>query len=236
MVGRVSIGLLRSGPPALPRALFLPAAAAVVLSTTVFAVLAARYGGGARPGRLDDRSQLLVDSALSGRIRPVGLLIGLGDPTVVVVTAVLLAGLCLWLGRRRLALLAIAGPGLTGLVTTLTKPLVDRTLDGDLAYPSGHTGGATALGLVAALLVVSLLEPRPAGGVLTVAGGGLVAGGGMAILLVARDWHYPTDTIGGFCAAVAAVLGSALILEMLALRRGAQVVPANSANTTTLSR
>jgi membrane-associated phospholipid phosphatase len=42
-----------------------------------------------------------------------------------------------------------------------------------------------------------------------VAGGGAV-GTGMVII----GAHYPTDVVGGFCAAVAAVLGVALVLDL----------------------
>ena len=31
--------------------------------------------------------------------------------------------------------------------------------------------------------------------------------------------HYPTDVVGGFCAAVASVLGVALVLDAATLRR-----------------
>jgi undecaprenyl-diphosphatase len=38
----------------------------------------------------------------------------------------------------------------------------------------------------------------------------------MAFALVASRDHYPTDTIGGFCIAVAVVLASALAIERFA--------------------
>jgi undecaprenyl-diphosphatase len=38
----------------------------------------------------------------------------------------------------------------------------------------------------------------------------------MAVALIVRDWHYPTDTIGGFCTAVAVVLGTALLIDRAA--------------------
>jgi undecaprenyl-diphosphatase len=136
-----------------------------------------------------------------------------GSPAVVVTVALSLAGLCLWLGHRRLALLAVAGPGLTGLITTLSKPLIGRTIDGDLAYPSGHAGGATAIGLVTALVLVAVLRPSPTRAGAILAAGALVAGGAVAVLLVAANWHYATDAVGGICTAITAVLGSALALD-----------------------
>jgi membrane-associated phospholipid phosphatase len=36
--------------------------------------------------------------------------------------------------------------------------------------------------------------------------------------LTLRDWHYPTDTVGGCCLAIVIVLGLALLLDHLADR------------------
>jgi undecaprenyl-diphosphatase len=130
-----------------------------------------------------------------------------------------LAVVCLLLGRRRLAVVAVAGPGLTGITTTLFKPLLGRTIDGGLAFPSGHTGGATALGLVAALLLISLLRPGRGGALAILAAGGLVVGGGVGAAMVASNVHYPTDTLGGFCTAVVMVFGCALLLDRMPSRR-----------------
>ncbi len=79
-----------------------------------------------------------------------------GSPTAVVMFALITAAVCLSLGRRLLAVLALVGPGVTGVATTLLKPALGRTLGEGFAFPSGHTGGATALGLVAALLGTGL--------------------------------------------------------------------------------
>ncbi|MBW0101561.1 hypothetical protein [Pseudonocardia sp. KRD291] len=213
------MGTLQSSPSALPHALRRQAAVAVALSGVVFVLLAWRYAGNSTPGRLDNRSQSLIDSIGPGDTRGGDLLMGVGDAWSVVVLSLLLAGICVALRLRRLAVVAVVGPGLAGLLTTVSKPLIGRTLDGDFAYPSGHAGGATALGLVAALVVVSVMRPGPAAAGLLVAAGAVLLGGSMAFLLVAGDVHYPTDAIGGFCAAVVAVLGSALAVDALGLLR-----------------
>jgi membrane-associated phospholipid phosphatase len=111
--------------------------------------------------------------------------------------------------------LAIVGPGLTGVATTTLKPIIGRTIDGDFAYPSGHTGGATALGVVAALLLIAVLRTTTRTSALLIAAGALVSGGTMALALVADRAHYATDTLGGFCVAVAVVLTSALAIERI---------------------
>jgi undecaprenyl-diphosphatase len=193
----------------LPPALRAPAAVVAVLALLVLAVFAARYADDSSAGRLDRHVERLV-GADDGLPRAV---IVLGNPATVVVLAVLLAGVALALGHRRLAVLAIVGPGLTGVATTTLKPIVGRTIDGGLAYPSGHTGGATALGVVAALLLIAVFRARAGTGALLLAAGALVSGGVMALALVAGRVHYPTDTVGGFCVAVAVVLTSALVIE-----------------------
>jgi len=110
------------------------------------------------------------------------------------------------------------GPGVTGVATTLLKPALGRTIGQGYAFPSGHTGGATALGLVAALLLVSLVRPGRAGGLTMLAVGASVAGGCVGAAMVAADAHYPTDIVGGYCTAVVVVLGGALVLDALSWR------------------
>jgi undecaprenyl-diphosphatase len=51
---------------------------------------------------------------------------------------------------------------------------------------------------------------------LIIAAGALLPGGAVSIALIVRGWHYPTDTIGGFCTAVAVVLGSGLLIDHVA--------------------
>ncbi len=42
--------------------------------------------------------------------------------------------------------------------------------------------------------------------------------------MIATNAHYPTDTVGGFCTAVVAVLGTALLLDRV--RQSGDVAPA----------
>ena len=128
------------------------AAAVVVLAATIFAVLAVRYAGESTAGGVDGHLDRAVDALPAtghGLARAVTVF---GSPPVVTVAAGALALLCLLARKPRAALLAVAGPGLTGLVTTFGKPVVDRTIgrEESLAFPSGHTGGATSLALVCA--------------------------------------------------------------------------------------
>jgi membrane-associated phospholipid phosphatase len=198
----------------LPPALRAPAAAVSVLALLVFGFFAARYADDSSAGRLDRRVQRLIGGSRDGLSLSDAVLL-LGNPVTVVVLAVLLAALALALGHRRLAVVAIVGPGLTGVATTTLKPVIGRTIQGGFAFPSGHTGGATALGVVAALLLIAALRTATGTSALLLSAGALVSGGVMGFALVANRIHYATDTVGGFCVAVAVVLTSALVIERL---------------------
>lgn len=203
---------------ALPGALRRPAVFAMLFAGLLFAVLAAHYRGDDEPGRLDVRAEHIVDAFPSTTDPVLRGVVRLGDPLPVVVLAAALAVVAVLLGRRRLALLAIVGPGLTGVATTLVKPAVGRVLKGDFAYPSGHAGAATALGIVAALLLISVVPMRRLWQLVVVGVGTLATGGLMSLGLTLRDWHYPTDTVGGYCLAIVIVLGLALLLDRFADR------------------
>jgi membrane-associated phospholipid phosphatase len=209
----MSVDPPRGTRASLPASLRRAAAVATVWATLVLVVLAMRYAGGTSPRWFDIRAGSLVDATLGGYDRGWRVLVNFGGPLQVGLLATVLAAVALALGRHRLALLAIAGPGLTGLVTSALKPLVGRLLRGDFAFPSGQAGGATAFGLVAALLLISVLQVGRTSAALILAAGAVLAGGAMALALIVRDWHYPTDTIGGFCTAVAVVLGTALLID-----------------------
>jgi undecaprenyl-diphosphatase len=207
-------------PPVLvPGPLRRPVAVLVVVAVVVFTVLALRYAGTSTAGAVDTRVDAVVDPLGAAHRWLVRRATSLGSPPSVVVLAFALSAVCLLLGRRRFAVLAVVGPGLTGVCTTLLKPALGRTLEGGFAFPSGHTGGATSLGMVLALVVISLLRPGRGGGLAILAVGGLVVGGGVGAAMIASNLHYPTDTLGGFCAAVVVVCGCALLLDRLPARR-----------------
>jgi len=76
------------------------------------------------------------------------------------------------------------------------------------------------LALVAALLVVDRLRAGRLPGLLIVLTGAGAAGAAMGWSQVVLDVHYLTDTLGGFCTAVAVVPATALLVDRLAARRG----------------
>src|SRR4051812_28386195 len=112
------------GPFGLPPGTKPAATAAVAAGIVTLGVLGLRYRGESHERWLDVRIQEAVDDALSGRSPLVGTVLRLGGTSSVVMAAFLLGGIALLLGRRRLALLAVLGPGLTGATTTVLKPLV----------------------------------------------------------------------------------------------------------------
>lgn len=135
----------------------------------------------------------------------------LGSLDVVVIVAGALAVAALawadWVG----AALALVGPGLTGALTEyVVKPFVTPpSLATGRAFPSGHAGGATAVALVAVVLVYRRWGRVPA---LVVAPLAAIPVMAVAHGLVRLEYHYPTDVVGGVLLAMVVVLGSAALL------------------------
>ncbi|MGW4057300.1 phosphatase PAP2 family protein [Amycolatopsis sp. NPDC004747] len=211
--------LVRTAPPALPALLRTPLAMTAALATAVLVALAILH--------FRDSSLTGIDAAILPSIYPVqppwryvALVFDFGgEPVGSVILIALLSGVC-WLAHRiRTAVLTVLGVVVTVAVTTVLKPLVGRTIHGEfLSYPSGHTALATALALVIALLLTERLELGRAAAVSLALGSAVVAGVAMGWAEVALGAHYPTDALGGFCAALAAVPATAWVLDRTADR------------------
>lgn len=135
--------------------------------------------------------------------------------------AVLISGaiavICLRFRRINGAVLALlAVPVSDGLDDGILKPLIGRTDLGQLTYPSGHTTAVFALATTVAILV--LVPPQETRTrvlrVLLVLGSVAVALI-VAVAVIALEWHYFTDTIGGAAVAIGVVCGLAIILDLL---------------------
>lgn len=191
----------------------------VVLAVAVLGVLAWRYAGDTTAGGVDRAARRV----LTMRREEVATLgdgfADLGDPGPVALTLVVLAIAARALRGGRGLALVLVGP-LLAMVTTsvVLKPLIGRMHEGGLALPSGHTTAVASLALTAGLV---LLGPRA----VTTRGrwlwGLALAGlvGAVAVSLVGRGYHYATDTVGGFCVALAVVLTTALVVDLVADRR-----------------
>jgi len=106
----------------------------------------------------------------------------------------------------------------------ILKPLTGRLSFGHLTYPSGHTTAVAAIALATAILIGGAGWPRSIAVrmIACLAAVGLAAG--VAISLVALRVHYATDTVAGYCVALAIVPAVALVLNFfgprLPVRRG----------------
>jgi PAP2 superfamily len=199
-----------SAPPALPHSLRRPLGLIAVLAALVVAGLGVHYAGvsgGEWIAPVEGPRPPWQDLALAIEF--------CGEPVGAAILVAALAGGLLLLGRRRSAVLVVVAAGVTVAMTTLLKPVVDRTTpSGYLSFPSGHTALATALALVVALSAASHWLGTAAGTAL-VLGSALAAGAAMGWAMVALGSHYPTDTVGGFFTALAVVPATAWLLDGL---------------------
>ena len=212
--------VLRQEPRLLPAQVRRPALAVLALCAALVTVLGARYHDDARAGRLDARVSHEVSDATGAYHH---LLSGLATavPVLVAVLAVVLAAIRAAARRWRAAALAIAAPGLTTLVVESTKHVVDRTIHGGLAYPSGHTAGAASILVVAGILVLSRQRGRVVATAAVLFLVALVGAGCVGLVMVSIHAHYATDTVAGFGTAVVVTLGLAFGLDALPHRADA---------------
>ena len=136
------------------------------------------------------------------------------EPVVSLLVAAAVAA-CVALRSVRGAVLAVAGPVLAaGLTEYVLKPIVDRRLYGYYAFPSGHTAGFGSV-----MLVVVIVLLGPARGVLRtpLRRGGITAALLLALCcmlgLIAAQFHYATDVIGGLFLVLASVTAVALVID-----------------------
>ena len=144
----------------------------------------------------------------------------LGSPLPIAVALVVLAALGLALrGRRGLALVLVGPPAAMVTTSIVLKPLIGRTHEGGLAFPSGHTTAFASTALTAGVLlfgwVVVPVAVRWIGGVVLA-----VAVVAVGLALVAGGFHYFTDTVGGAGVAIAVVIAAALLVDAVADARG----------------
>jgi membrane-associated phospholipid phosphatase len=188
-----------------------PLAVVSVLAAVALVVLAFLFAGDSVGAPVD----LGVRSYLRSLDQPwhsIALVIDwTGEPVGAGLILVVLVVTFLRRKNRRAAIFAVAGPAAAVVITSGMKPLVGRTInDGFLSYPSGHTATATAFALVVMLVVGARVWLT-----LLVA---LAAAVVMAWAQVLLNAHYPTDTFGGFCAALTIVPAVAWALNYLPIR------------------
>jgi membrane-associated phospholipid phosphatase len=217
----------RAGRPLLYPAARRPAAALVIVAVVVTAALGLLLAGHSGSGRVDGWVDGQIDARL-GRLPHLTDFIYLGDSLWVVVIAAAMVVACLLTRRFRGALLvAIAVPVAGGLTDHILKPLVDRTSNGALTYPSGHTAAVTTMAVAAVLVLTGPgRPPLPAALRWLLSAALLALIPCVAVALVIAQYHYFTDTIGGAGVGITVALGTALGLDAAAARLGAPAAPA----------
>jgi len=206
----------RAAAPALPPSVRVPLLVVAVAAAVVAVVLGIVFSGQTTGTVLDES----VYQAIRGSIEPsffyaVAWVVGsAGDPAGAALIVVVLGVVFLRSGQTRLAILVVAGPVVTGVVTTLAKPVASRFINGDyLSYPSGHTAFVTSAGLMIGLFLTTRRGLGRVGGTAVALGLALVCAATMSWSQTANRVHYLTDTIGGFCVAVALVTATAAVLD-----------------------
>src|SRR5690348_11730695 len=124
------------------------------------------------------------------------------------------------LHTARGAVLAVAGPLVAaGLTEFVLKPLVGRRLYGYYAFPSGHTAGFGSIMLVAVIVLLGPARgaiPTPVRrAAITVA---VLLTLGCMLGLIAAQFHYATDVIGGLFLVLASVIAVALAIDLIGER------------------
>jgi undecaprenyl-diphosphatase len=192
----------------------VPALAVGAVAVALLVLLAVRYAGQHGPGGVDRQVDGWLDDHLGAHQRLARDVADLANAPVLALVVALIGAGCLLRGWPRGAVLAVAGPGLAAAITHfLLKPLVGRTIDGGLAFPSGHTTGAVATALVVVVLALRARLARAARAALVLAAAAYA--GAVVVALIVGRFHYATDTVGGACVAVATVLGVALAIDAL---------------------
>jgi membrane-associated phospholipid phosphatase len=144
----------------------------------------------------------------------------LGSPGPMFVLTFFVLVLALPMRRWRGALLLLlALPLASGVTEWVLKPLVHRTKGGVLAFPSGHSTGVFTLAFVVAMLMLDVHRTALATVARVVVAWAAILGAVVvAVALVASGFHYATDTLGGACVALIAVLAVSLGLDALSDR------------------
>ncbi len=214
-----------------PRALIAPRArlllaAAVLVCVAVVTVLGIRYAGQSRAGSLD----ATVDGWVQGRLGitsvPLTVLTWLGDPVeVTLITIAAAAGCALARWWRGAVLALLATPVSSVLTEDVLKPVIGRTIGGEVITPGGHivAGGAlsmpsghtTAVFTLATLAAVLLARARDPARYLVIVAAYVLAAA-VAVAMIAQNFHYFTDAISGVAMGVGTVLTAALAIDTAA--------------------
>jgi membrane-associated phospholipid phosphatase len=139
----------------------------------------------------------------------------LGAPAIGIALA---ASFALGFFRRaflRVVLYAALGAAALLISEQVAKPLVQRTLDTALTFPSGHVTAVSATALAMWLALHPLLETRARTLTLVLGVSWTLL---MSLAVIGAQWHTPVDVIGSILLSVGVVSGGAALLEPIARR------------------
>jgi membrane-associated phospholipid phosphatase len=134
----------------------------------------------------------------------------LAAPAIAVAVAVSFA---LGFVRRaflRIAIYAALGAAALLISEQVAKPLVQRTLDTELTFPSGHVTAVSATTLAMWLALYPLLGTRARNITLVLGVAWTLL---MSLAVVGAQWHTPLDAIGSILLSIGIVTGGAALLE-----------------------
>lgn len=189
-------------------------AACVALAATVAGIV----GGGTGPTPLDTAIDAPLQDTLGPHTGLLNALAAVGTLIPVALMTAAVAAACLVARDSRGAILALlATPIASGLTEFVLKPLVNRTLNGALSYPSGHAASMFALAATAAIVLARRSRAALARAATVLA---LLLAAAVATAMVALNAHYMTDAIGGAATGTGVAFGCALALDRVKPRSG----------------
>ena len=140
----------------------------------------------------------------------------LGAPTI---GAVLVVSFALGVVRRayfRVAVYTVLAAAALLISEQVAKPLVQRTYNGELTFPSGHVTAVSATALSVWLALYPLLGKRARGVTLMLGVAWTLL---MSLAVVGALWHTPLDAVGSILLSVGIVTAGAAVFEPAGTRR-----------------
>jgi len=133
--------------------------------------------------------------------------------------AVLVVSFALGLVRRaflRVAVYTALAVAALLISEHVAKPLVQRTYNGELTFPSGHVTAVSATALAMWLALYPLLGKRARNVTLVL---GVAWALLMSLAVVGAQWHTPLDAVGSILLSIGVVTAGAAVFEPAGTRR-----------------
>ena len=184
--------------------------ATLLAAAAVFAELAEQLGSGGAMAQADAALTASIRAhAGAGTLQVFAVLTHLGDPLVLTLLGVVVAGWLWWRGQRSLALGWVLALGGNALLNPMLKRVFERVRpvhDNGLAaalgwsFPSGHTSGAAvAYGMLAYVMLRTLPPVWHLPAVLSATAMAFTVGSSRVFLQV----HFASDVVAGFASGTA---------------------------------